>query len=121
MRRFKNDSLWLMSVMLVGESSKPTPDSWFWLEVEEELLLLLLFAMSDTMEVGEVVSEEMVDEFDAEDEDAEQPVELPPELMEVRMVDEVTEVGGVLDADSNEPVDGGEPARCALSWGPWWV
>lgn len=75
----------------------------FWFEVAAELLLV---AMSDTMDVGEVVSDELEAVLDAElvDEDDEL------ELVEVRMVDEVTEVGGVPADESSEPLDGGDPA-----------
>jgi len=93
-----------MSVALDGEASL----FWlFWFEVAVELLLL---AMRDTMEVGEVVSEE-ADEFEAEE------LVLEFELVEVRMVDEVTEVGGVL-AERSEPFDSGEPAA---NWAPSWL
>lgn len=58
---------------------------------------MLLFAISDTIDAGEVVSDEL-DEF------------------ELNNVDELTEVGGVL-ADMRVP--GGEaPASWALSWLP---
>lgn len=61
----------------------------------------MLLAMSDTMEVGEVVSDELEDD------------ELLLEFeLEARRVDEVTEVGGVADDDSSELT--GEPAAsCA--------
>lgn len=70
----------------------------FWFEAKAELLLV---AMRDTMEVGEVVSEEL-EEFEAD----ELLLELEA-LLDVRMVDEVTEVGGV-------PVD-----NRALDWASW--
>lgn len=72
----------------------------FWLEVAAELLFV---AISETMEVGEVVNEGLFDEFEG---------------VEVRIVDEVTEVGGVVAAESSEvALEGGEPAavRCAPS------
>lgn len=72
----------------------------FWFEVAAELLFV---AISETMEVGEVVSEGLLDEFEG---------------VEVRIVDEVTEVGGVVAAESSEfALDGGEPAavKCAPS------
>lgn len=73
----------------------------FWFEVAAELLFV---AISDTMEVGEVVSEEL-DTLPEVDEDEDEELE----LVDVRMVDEVTEVGGVLADDSRELNEGGEP------------
>lgn len=81
-----------MSVWPLGD---PWPLLVFWLDAVAELLLV---AISDTMEVGEVVSDdEALDEL---------------ELVELRMVDEVTEVGGVSRGPNSEL--GGELP--ATSW-----
>lgn len=75
--------------------------------------------MRDTIDVGDVVKDEL-EEFEADDLPPLRPL-LPPallllelelELVELRMVDEVTEIGGV-PADSKETGGEPEPPKCA--------
>lgn len=106
----------MISTKLVGDAS--LLDCWFWLLCVAELLFV---AIRDTMDVGDVVSEEL-EEFEADDLPPLRPL-LPPallllllelelELVEFRMVDEVTEIGGV-PADSKETGGEPDPPKCA--------
>lgn len=74
--------------------------------------------MSDTIEEGEVVSDDVDDdEEELEEDEVEEDDDdrlLLDRIDEVRMVDEVTEVGGVLEPLANRS-EGGEPD---VNWAP---